>query len=98
MPNVTLPRLAFLGTGYLGATYASCLAELGYHVLGVDVDEAKIATLTAGRAPFHEPGLDDLLRRSLAGKKLRFDTSYREAADFADVHSSAWGRRNDRTG
>jgi UDPglucose 6-dehydrogenase len=83
---MTLPRLAFLGTGYLGATYAICFAELGYEVLGVDVDEAKIAMLADGRVPFHEPGLDDLLRRNLTAGRLRFGTSYQQAAGFADVH------------
>nr|BFE76417.1 UDP-glucose/GDP-mannose dehydrogenase family protein [Actinoplanes digitatis] len=80
------PRLAFLGTGYLGATYAICFAELGYEVLGFDVDEAKIAKLAAGQMPFHEAGLDDLLRSNLASGRLRFTTSYQEVADFADVH------------
>jgi UDPglucose 6-dehydrogenase len=80
------PRLAFLGTGYLGATYAICFAELGYEVLGVDVDEAKIAKLQGGQVPFHEPGLDTLLRSNLDSGRLRFVTSYEEAADFADVH------------
>ncbi|MEV8505243.1 UDP-glucose/GDP-mannose dehydrogenase family protein [Actinoplanes sp. NPDC051475] len=80
------PRLAFLGTGYLGATYAICFAELGYEVLGFDVDEAKIAKLSAGQVPFHEPGLDELLRGNLASGRLRFTTSYEQVADFADVH------------
>jgi UDPglucose 6-dehydrogenase len=80
------PRLAFLGTGYLGATYAICFAELGYEVLGFDVDEAKIAKLAGGAVPFHEPGLDELLRRNLAAGRLRFTTDYKETADFADVH------------
>src|ERR1700753_2431977 len=72
------PRLAFLGTGYLGATYAICFAELGYEVLGFDVDEAKIAKLSAGQVPFHETGLGELLRRNLAAGRLRFVTSYDE--------------------
>ena len=80
------PRLAFLGTGYLGATYAICFAELGYEVLGFDVDEVKIAKLAAGQVPFHEAGLDELLRANLASGRLRFTTSYAEVADFADVH------------
>jgi UDPglucose 6-dehydrogenase len=86
MPDVTLPRLSFLGTGYLGATYAICFAELGYDVIGVDVDQAKIDALAGGRVPFHEPGLDDLLRRGLDRQKLRFSTSYADAAEHADVH------------
>jgi UDPglucose 6-dehydrogenase len=80
------PRLAFLGTGYLGATYAICFAELGYEVLGFDVDEAKIAKLQGGQVPFHEPGLDELLRRNLASGRLKFVTTYEEVADFADIH------------
>jgi UDPglucose 6-dehydrogenase len=80
------PRLAFLGTGYLGATYAICFAELGYEVLGFDVDAAKIAKLQGGQVPFHEPGLDELLRSNLASGRLRFVTSYEAVADFADVH------------
>jgi UDPglucose 6-dehydrogenase len=80
------PRLTILGTGYLGATHAVCMAELGYEVLGVDTDEAKIASLQAGKVPFHEPGLDELLQKNLATGRLKFSTSYAEAAEFGDVH------------
>ena len=80
------PRLSFIGTGYLGTTYAICYAELGYDVIGVDVDEAKITKLAAGHVPFHEPGLDELLRRNIASGRLRLTTSYAEAANFADIH------------
>jgi UDPglucose 6-dehydrogenase len=80
------PRLAFLGTGYLGATYAICFAELGYEVLGFDVDAPKITKLSGGTVPFHEPGLDELLRRNLSAGRLRFTTSYDDVAEFADIH------------
>jgi UDPglucose 6-dehydrogenase len=80
------PHLTFLGTGYLGATYAICFAELGYEVLGVDVDAAKIEKLSAGTVPFHEPGLDELLVKNLATGRLRFTTDYAQAAAFGDVH------------
>ena len=80
------PRLTFLGTGYLGATYAICFAELGYEVLGFDVDEAKIAKLAGGDVPIHEPGLDELLRKNLSAGRLRFTTSWEEVAEFGDVH------------
>ena len=79
-------RLTVIGTGYLGATHAVCLAELGYDVLGVDVDAAKVASLAAGEVPFFEPGLEPLLRKNLDAGRLRFTTSYAEAAAFADVH------------
>lgn len=80
------PRLTFLGTGYLGATYAICYAELGYEVLGFDPDVDKIEKLSRGEVPFHEPGLDELLRKNVASGRLRFSTSYQETADFGDVH------------
>jgi glycine/D-amino acid oxidase-like deaminating enzyme len=58
-------RIAVFGTGYLGATHAACMAELGHEVLGVDVDPAKLAALSEGRPPFFEPGLPELLRRTV---------------------------------
>jgi len=79
-------RLTVLGTGYLGAAHAVCMAELGFEVLGVDTSQAQVSALAAGRLPFHEPGLEPLLRRGLDCGLLRFSTSYREAAAFGDVH------------
>lgn len=58
-------RLTVIGTGYLGAVHAACLAGLGFEVLGVDIDRARIQALSCGRAPFRETGLDALLRRGL---------------------------------
>ena len=55
-------RLTVIGTGYLGATHAVCMAELGFEVLGLDVDADKIARLSAGELPFYEPGLEPMLR------------------------------------
>ncbi|HVV17784.1 MAG TPA: UDP-glucose/GDP-mannose dehydrogenase family protein [Pseudonocardiaceae bacterium] len=63
-----------------------CFAELGYDVMGVDVDTAKIAKLAGGEVPFHEPGLDELLHKNLSSGRLRFSTDYAEAAEFGDVH------------
>jgi UDPglucose 6-dehydrogenase len=80
------PRLTVIGTGYLGATHAVSMAVLGYEVLGVDVDQAKIDALVAGRVPFHEPGLPEQLAEALASGRLRFTTSFDEAAEFGDVH------------
>jgi UDPglucose 6-dehydrogenase len=80
------PKLSVLGTGYLGATHAVAMVELGYDVVGLDVDEAKVARLSAGEVPFFEPGLPELLRKALDSGRLRFTTSYAEVAQFADVH------------
>ena len=79
-------RLTVIGTGYLGATHAVCMAELGYDVLGMDVDEAKVAALGGGTVPFYEPDLEPLLRKNLDAGRLRFTTSYDEVAEFGDVH------------
>lgn len=85
------PKISVLGTGYLGATHAAGLAEMGFEVLGLDVDAAKIAVLARGEVPFHEPGLDSLMRAHTASGRLRFTTDYAEAAAFADVHFIAVG-------
>ncbi|GAA1773301.1 MULTISPECIES: UDP-glucose/GDP-mannose dehydrogenase family protein [Streptomonospora] len=79
-------RISVIGTGYLGATHAACMAELGYEVLGVDVDQAKIDSLSAGRVPFYEPGLEEVLLRNIENGRLRFTTDYDEATAFADIH------------
>src|SRR3954464_2344305 len=80
------PRLTVIGTGYLGATHAVCMAELGFEVLGLDVDQRKVDRLNAGEVPFFEPGLPDLLRKNLETGRLRFTASYEEVGHFGDVH------------
>jgi UDPglucose 6-dehydrogenase len=80
------PRLSVIGTGYLGATHAVCMVELGYEVIGLDVDADKIARLAAGEVPFFEPGLAELLTKHADSGRLKFTTSYAEVADFADIH------------
>jgi len=79
-------RMTVIGTGYLGATHAACMAELGHEVLGVDVDEDKISVLQSGKVPFFEPGLPEVLERNITAGRLGFSTDYEEAAQFADVH------------
>ena len=79
-------RMTVIGTGYLGATHAACMAELGHEVLGIDVDERKIEALQQGKVPFYEPGLPEVLERNIANRRLAFTTNYEEAAQFANVH------------
>jgi UDPglucose 6-dehydrogenase len=79
-------RCTVFGTGYLGATHAAGMAELGHEVVGVDIDPGKVAKLSDGDIPFYEPGLRNMLRDNLAAGRLRFTTDYDAAADFADVH------------
>jgi UDPglucose 6-dehydrogenase len=83
--GVSALRLSVIGTSYLGATHAVCMASLGYDVVGVDVDVVKVARLNAGEVPFYEPGLEELLRSTLETGRLRFSSDYADIAD-ADVH------------
>ena len=78
--------MTVIGTGYLGATHAACMAELGHEVLGVDVDEDKISVLQSGKVPFFEPRLPEVLERNIDAGRLGFSTDYDEAAQFANVH------------
>src|SRR6476661_8454734 len=77
-------RCTVFGTGYLGATHAAGMAELGHEVIGVDIDPGKVAKLAAGDIPFYEPGLRKVLNDNLSAGRLRFTTDYDEAADFAE--------------
>jgi UDPglucose 6-dehydrogenase len=83
--NEDVSRISVVGCGYLGATHAACLAEQGFDVTGIDIDEAKIAELAHGRVPFFEPGLAELTARHVAAGRLRFSTDFAALAD-ADVH------------
>jgi UDPglucose 6-dehydrogenase len=84
-------RLTVLGMGYLGATHAACMAELGHEVLGVEVHADKLARLAKGEVPFYEPGLTELLRKHIESGRLKVTASYREAADWGDVFFIAVG-------
>ena len=79
-------RCTVFGTGYLGATHAAGMAELGHEVLGVDIDPGKVAKLAGGDIPFYEPGLRKVLSDNLAAGRLHFTTDYGAAVEFADVH------------
>jgi len=78
-------KISVVGCGYLGAVHAASMAELGHEVVGVDVDERKIAGLSSAKAPFFEPGLDELLERTLSSGRLRFSSDMADAAG-AKVH------------
>src|SRR6478736_6339663 len=78
-------RVSVIGCGYLGAVHAASMAELGHEVVGIDVDTAKIDNLAQARAPFYEPGFEELLARSLATGRLRFSSDFADAAG-ARVH------------
>ncbi|WP_435063662.1 UDP-glucose 6-dehydrogenase AglM [Halobaculum sp. EA56] len=76
-------RINVVGSGYVGTTLAASLADLGHEVTAIDIDEAVVAALNDGRAPIHEPGLDELVAEH-AGGRLRATTSY-DDVPAADV-------------
>ncbi|WP_326689958.1 MULTISPECIES: UDP-glucose/GDP-mannose dehydrogenase family protein [unclassified Streptomyces] len=85
------PKITVIGLGYLGATHAAAMAELGFEVLGLDVVPEKIRKLEQGTAPMFEPGLEELLRKHVVGVegssgRLRFTDSWQEIGEFGDVH------------
>src|SRR5262249_8262432 len=80
-PEMTA-KIAIFGAGYAGLVTAACLAELGHDVVVRDVVPEKVASLRRGRAPFHEPGVDDLLERN--AERLRFTLDARDAAENAE--------------
>ncbi|MFB6080603.1 MAG: UDP-glucose 6-dehydrogenase AglM [Haloferacaceae archaeon] len=77
-------HLGVVGSGYVGTTLAACLADVGHDVTAVDVDESIVETLSAGRTPVEEPGLDDLIAAH-AGGRLRATTDYADLRDAALV-------------
>ncbi|POX54384.1 UDP-glucose/GDP-mannose dehydrogenase family protein [Streptomyces sp. Ru72] len=84
-------KITVIGTGYLGATHAAAMAELGFEVLGLDVVPEKIEMLQRGEVPMYEPGLEELLLKHVAGVegssgRLRFTMDWAELAEFGDVH------------
>ncbi|MFI1397296.1 UDP-glucose dehydrogenase family protein [Streptomyces sp. NPDC020681] len=84
-------KITVIGTGYLGATHAAAMAELGFEVLGLDVVPEKIEMLSAGKVPMYEPGLEELLAKHVQGiegssGRLRFTTSWEEVGEFGDIH------------
>ncbi len=79
------PRVVVVGTGYLGATHAAAMAALGMPTVGVDTDQEKIARLTAGKVPFFEPELEELLQAGLSSGLLRFTTDLTDACADADA-------------
>ncbi|MCB9411243.1 MAG: UDP-glucose/GDP-mannose dehydrogenase family protein [Actinobacteria bacterium] len=78
-------KLSVIGVGYLGAVHAASMASLGFEVVGVDVDHAKLDALRAGKAPFYEPGFDELLAEVMPTGRLTWTDDYAAIAD-ADVH------------
>src|SRR5262245_46643253 len=84
-------RVSVIGTGYVGLVTGACLAELGNHVVCLDLDAAKIAALRQSRIPIHEPGLDELVHRNVAAGRLAFTTDPSESVEHGLVQFIAVG-------
>ncbi len=78
-------KLSVIGTGYLGATHAACMASLGFEVIGFDTEVSKIELLSQGKVPFYEPDLEELLAEQIKSGRLRFTKDINDLADV-DVH------------
>ena len=78
-------KLSVIGTGYLGATHAACMASLGFEVIGFDTEASKIDLLSKGKVPFYEPDLEELLAEQIKAGRLSFTKNIAELADI-DVH------------
>lgn len=90
-------KISVIGTGYLGATHAACMAELGLEVVGVDTDAKKIEALAHGELPFYEPELPELLQKQVRAGKLKFTTDFNEISD-CDVHFICVGTPQSKDG
>ncbi len=82
-------QIAVVGTGYVGLVSAACFAELGHKVIGVDIDEAKVALLKQGKSPIFEPGLEELIERGLKSGLLSFTTKLEDAIPGTKIIFSA---------
>jgi UDPglucose 6-dehydrogenase len=91
-------RITIFGSGYVGLVTGACLADAGNQVLCVDVDERKTAMLQRGEVPIHEPGLEELIKRSAAAGRLTFTTNAKEGVDHGLFQLIAVGTPPDEDG
>lgn len=91
-------RLTIFGSGYVGLVTGACFAEVGNHVLCVDVDERKVEMLRRGESPIFEPGLDELLRKNIAAGRLTFTTDAAEGVKHGVFQFIAVGTPPDEDG
>jgi len=91
-------RITIFGSGYVGLVTGACLADAGNHVLCVDVDERKTATLKQGKVPFHEPGLESVVQRNMAAGRLEFTTDAKEGVAHGLFQLIAVGTPPDEDG
>lgn len=91
-------RVAIFGTGYVGLVTGTCLAEVGHHVICVDIDQAKVDGLNRGVIPIYEPGLEPMVKANHASGRLRFTTDAAEAIAHGEITFIAVGTPPDEDG
>lgn len=91
-------KITVIGSGYVGLVSGACLAELGNDVLCLDVDKSKIAILENGGVPIYEPGLDEIIQRNVAAKRLRFTTDVAESVAHGLIQMIAVGTPSGQDG
>jgi GDP-mannose 6-dehydrogenase len=91
-------NIAVLGLGYVGCVSAASLARLGHRVTGVDTDEFKVSQVRAGRAPFYEPGLADMVCQEVAAGRLSATTQLADAMGDSDIALICVGTPSERNG
>lgn len=91
-------KIAVVGIGYVGLVSAACFADLGVEVYCVDINEARINNLKAGIIPIYEPGLEELVRRGVEGRRLHFHTSIEEVVNEVEIVFIAVGTPSDEDG
>jgi len=78
-------NICVVGSGYVGLVTGACLADFGMHVVGVDIDEAKVRALSSGKVPIYEPGLEDLVQTNMKAGRLSFSTDLGPAVQTAQA-------------
>ena len=91
-------KITVIGTGYVGLVSGACLAEMGNHVLCLDVDPRKIEVLNNGGIPIHEPGLDSVVARNVAAGRLQFTTDVAASVAHGTLQFIAVGTPPDEDG
>jgi UDPglucose 6-dehydrogenase len=91
-------RLTIFGSGYVGLVTGACMAEMGNHVVCVDVDADKIARLNDGDIPIYEPGLEAYVERNMEAGRLEFTTDVQKGVDHGLFQFIAVGTPPDEDG
>ncbi|MFW2440900.1 MAG: UDP-glucose dehydrogenase family protein [Arenicellales bacterium] len=91
-------NITVIGTGYVGLVSGTCLAEVGNHVLCIDIDQGKIDRLNNGEIPIYEPGLEELVEKNVKAGRLSFSSKIKDGVDYGSILFIAVGTPPDEDG